>query len=229
MAQRAAVAALRLPLPPGVLTTLLDTIAHWPAAAVLVVAAMVLVAESGTLIGVALPGTTLLVALGLWSNIRPDALLPAIVVAAAATVTGAHIGWWRGRSGRAGHPALGRDGRHRQVLRAGAVRAHRWLAGRGPVATGALVACGHWAAAARPLMPRIAGGAGVPYRVAGPPLLLSGTAWAATLVLLGNQVGPHALTHVGGVPVVVVALLIGALTLQFRHRRKSIAAGSAVR
>jgi membrane-associated protein len=211
-----------------VLTALLDTVANWPASVVLVVTAMVLVVESGALVGVALPGTTLLVGLGLWSHLRPDALLPAIAMSAAATVAGAHIGWWRGRSGR-GVPALGGDGRHRRVVRAGAVRAHRWLAGRGPVATAALLACGHWAAAARPLVPRVAGGAGVPYRIAGPPLMLSGTAWAATLVLLGNQVGPPVLTHVGAVPLVVVALLIGALTLHSRYRRKSIAAGSTIR
>jgi membrane-associated protein len=228
MAQCATVEALRLPRPPGVLTTLLDTVANWPAAAVLVVAAMVLVVESGTLVGVALPGTTLLVALGLWSHIRPDALVPAIAISAAATVTGAHIGWWRGRSGR-GSPAPGGGGRHRRRIRAGTARAHRWLAGRGPVAIAALLACGHWAAAARPLMPQVAGGAGVPYRIAGPPLVLTGTAWATTLVLLGNQVGPHVLTQVGAVPLMVVALLIGALVLHSRCRHKSIAAGSAVR
>jgi membrane-associated protein len=211
-----------------VLTALLDTVANWPASAVLVVAAMVLVVESGTLVGLALPGTTLLVALGLWSHIRPDALLPAIAMSATATVTGAHIGWWRSRSGR-GTPGPGGDGRHRRVTRAGAAWAHRWLAGRGPVATAALLACGHWAAAARPLIPRVAGEAGVPYRIAGPPLLLSGTAWAVTLVLLGNQVGPPVLTRVGAVPLVVVALLIGALTLQSRVRRKCIAAGPTVR
>jgi membrane-associated protein len=211
-----------------VLTALLDTVANWPAAVVLVVATMVLVVESGTLAGLALPGTTLLVALGLWSHIRPDALLPAIATSAAATVTGAHIGWWRGRVGR-GVPAPGWDGRHRRVIRAGTARAHRWLAGRGPVATAALLACGHWAAAARPLIPRVAGGAGVPYRIAGPPLMLSGTAWAATLVLLGNQVGPHVLTQVGAGPLVVVALLIGTLVLHSRYRHKSIAVGSTVR
>jgi membrane-associated protein len=228
VAQRATVEALRLPRPPGVLTALLDTVVNWPPAAVLVVAGMVLVVESGTLVGVALPGTTLLVALGLWSHIRPDALVPAIAISAAATVTGAHVGWWRGRSGR-GVPALGGDGRHRLVIRAGAARAHRWLAGHGPVATAALLACGHWAAAARPLLPRVAGGAGVPYRIAGAPLMLTGTAWATTLVLLGNQVGPHVLTQVGAVPLGVVALLIGALVLHSRWRHKSIAGGSTVR
>jgi membrane-associated protein len=93
---------------------------------------------------------------------------------------------------------------------------------RGPVATAALLACGHWAAAARAIMPRVAGGAGVPYRIAGPALAVSGSAWAMTLVLLGNRVGPHVLTHAAWVPVVVVVLLIGTLAVRARRaaRRK---------
>lgn len=186
------------------LTLLLETLRGWPAPIVLVVAAVVLTAESGTLAGVALPGTTLLVALGLWSHAAPGVLVPAIAVSAAATVTGAHHSWWRGRSGRG-------------VVHARAAQARRWLAGRGSPATTALVCCGHWASAARPLLPRIAGGAGVPYRIVGPALLLSGTAWAATLVLLGNQIGEHVLALAGWAPIVLVVVLIGALTLLARR------------
>lgn len=208
---------------------LLDAVASLPAPLALLVAALVLVAESGTLVGIFLPGTTLLVALGLWSHTAADALLPAIAVAATATVTGAHVSRWRGRSHQDGlPPASDSPGVWGQrVVQARAVRAERWLAGRGPAATAALLACGHWAAAARPLTPRIAGGAGVPYRIAGPAMVLSGTAWAATFVLLGNRVGAHVLTHGTWVPVVLVVLLIGVLTL--RSRRRSVATGSAVR
>ncbi|GAA0939175.1 hypothetical protein [Pseudonocardia zijingensis] len=49
------------------LTALLHTAAAWPVRVVLVVASAVLVVESGSLVGIALPGSTLLVALGLWS------------------------------------------------------------------------------------------------------------------------------------------------------------------
>lgn len=211
------------------LTLLLDAVASLPVPVVLLVAAMVLVAESGTVFGIVLPGTTLLVALGLWSHAAPDALLPAVAAAAAATVTGAHVSRWRGRSHQDGlPPASDSPGVWgRRVAQARAVRAQRWLAGRGPAATAALLACGHWAAAARPLMPRIAGGAGVPYRIAGPAMVLSGTAWAVTFVLLGNRVGAHVLTHGTWVPVVLVVLLIGVLTL--RSGGESVATSSAVR
>jgi membrane-associated protein len=206
------------------LTVVLDAIAALPVPAVLGVAAVLLVVESGTLAGMALPGTTLLVALGLWSHAAPGALPAAAAVGAAATVTGAHIGWWRARRPAALEPPSSRG---RRAVHARAERARRWLSGRGPLATATLLACAHWAAAARPIMPRVAGGAGVPYRIVGPAVTVSGSAWAATLVVLGNRVGQHVLTHAGWAPVVVVVLLIGALTLRARRSACDRTAGRA--
>lgn len=190
----------------ALLATLLDTAAGWPPAPVLAVAAVVLLVESGSMVGILLPGATLLVGLGLWAQVDPTRLVPAVAAAAAGTVAGAHVGWWRARTG--------------PLLAGRAAAARLWLAGRGPLATAALLAAGHWAAAVRPVLPRVAGGAGVGYRVVGPALILSGTAWAATLVLLGNAVGPLVLTHAGWVPVVLVALLVGGL---LRQRREPLA------
>jgi membrane-associated protein len=76
-----------------------------------------------------------------------------------------------------------------------------------------LLACGHWAAAARPVLPRVAGAAGVPYRTVGPALVVSGSGWATTLVLLGNRVGAFVVTTAAWVPVVLV---ITALVLRSR-------------
>lgn len=186
------------------LTAILATAAGWPVPLVLVAAGLLLVVESGTLFGMVLPGTTVLVALGLWTSVAPAALVPAIVIAAVATVTGAHFGWWRARTG---------DGR----LRSGPAGARRWLAGRGPLATVGLIAGGHWASAARPIMPRVAGGAGVPYRIAGPVLAITGAAWATTLVLLGRTVGPAVLDHAGWLPIVALAVIIGVLVVRGRY------------
>ena len=80
-------------------------------------------------------------------------------VLAVATVAGAQHGWWRGRR-RAVHWFAGRG--------------ESWFAERGPVARAVLLGCGHWAAAARPIVPRVAGRAGVPYAVAWPVLAVSG-------------------------------------------------------
>ena len=197
----------------AVLTTLLDTVAGWPIPVVLTVASALLIVESGALVGILLPGSTLLVALGLWSHTAPHVLVPAVVAAAAATVTGAHLGWLRGRSGAAVGRADSRIGRLAapRVQRAGA-----WLAERGPPATALLLACGHWAAAARPVLPRVAGAAGVPYRTVGPALVVSGSGWATTLVLLGNRVGAFVVTTAAWVPVLLVLLVITALVLRSR-------------
>ncbi|MEJ3653754.1 hypothetical protein WEH80_12290 [Actinomycetes bacterium KLBMP 9759] len=212
MAQHAAVAGAHLPGAAVVVTALLDTAAGWPVIAVLTVVGGLLVIESGTVFGVVLPGTTLLVALGIWVHVAGTAVGPAIAVAAVATVTGAHFGWWRGRTG------VG-------PLRSGPVGARTWLAGRGTAGTAGLVAIGHWAAAARPIMPRVAGAAGVPYRLVGPILVVSGTAWAAAIVLLGNRLGPAVVTHAAWVPIVLVALVIGALVLHQRRTFPTVLGG----
>jgi membrane-associated protein len=201
---------------PAVLTALLDIAATWPAPVVLGVAGVLLVVESGALVGIVLPGTTLLVALGLWSLTAPHVLAPAVIAAAVATVTGAHLGWLRGRSGAPVGRAPGQLGR---LTDARGRQAGAWLAERGRPATVALLACGHWAAAARPVLPRVAGAAGVPYRTVGPVLVLSGSAWAATLVLLGNRVGALVVTTAAWVPILLVALLVAALVLRSRVRR----------
>jgi membrane-associated protein len=221
VAQRPTVAAVRLSTTTHVLTALLDAAAALPVPVVLGVAAALLVVESGTLVGMVLPGTTVLVALGLWSHAVPGALPAAIAVAAPATVAGAHLGWWHGRTGPIVRAQL--TGRLGLLVQTHAERARRWLAGRGPVATATLLACGHWAAAARPVMPRVAGGAGVPYRVVGPTVAVSGMAWAATLVLLGNRIGAHVLAHAGWLPVVVVGLLIVALAVRGRRTSPAVA------
>jgi hypothetical protein len=95
--------AARLPAP--VLSWLVAAASTWPEPLVLVAAAALLVAESGTLVGMALPGTTLLVALGLWSHLAPGVLVPSIVAAAAGTVAGG-TSW-------PGWPGPGRPGRRR--------------------------------------------------------------------------------------------------------------------
>ena len=188
------------------LAQVLAAVAGWPVPMVLVVAAVALFAESGLVAGLALPGTTLLVALGVWAHLAGGVLVAAIVVAALATVAGAQHGWWRGRR-RADRPVR---------------RVDSWFADRGPGAQAALLGCGHWAAAARPIVPRVAGRAGIPYAVAGPLLAVSGAAWATTLVLLGDQVGAHVLEVAGVAPIGVLAALVAALVARsWRSRRVS--------
>jgi membrane-associated protein len=198
-----------------VLTALLGLAAGWPAPAVLVIGAAVLVAESGTFAGVLLPGTSIVVALGLWSDAAGIPTGSVIAVAASATVAGAHLGWWRGA-----RPAAAGCGPGRPVVAAVRRRtaaAVRRFGAQGPAATTVVLAAGHWASAARAVVPRVAGDSGVPYRLAGPALAVSGTAWATTLVLVGRTAGPYVITRGGWVLLAVVLVLIGVLACRGSH------------
>jgi membrane-associated protein len=197
-----------------VLTTLLDRTAEWPAPMVLTLAGLVLLIESGTLVGLLLPGTTLLVTLGWWSA---AAGLPAVAplgVAAVATVGGALQGWRCGRRARTVVPAGRWRDRSEPIVR----RLEGWLAAPGGAA--AVLVAGHWASAARSLTPRVAGAAGVPLRAAAPALAVSGTAWALTLVLLGREVGPRVASTAQWVPLAVLPLVVGAVLLRGRLTRR---------
>ena len=193
-------------------SALLDRVGDWPAVLVLVVAAVVLAAESGLVFGVVLPGSTTLVVLGLWSSASDsDPVLP-IVVAATASVTGALSGWRRGHARR----ALAGTGHRRLRARVdpGVRQARAWLARQGPGGTALLLAGAHWVAVTRTLVPRVAGGAGVPLQLAAPVIALSGAAWATTIVLLSRALGQRVATDAGWVPAVVLAVLLAALAVR---------------
>jgi len=202
-----------------VLTALLDVVGSGPAALVLAVAAVVLALESGVVPGVLLPGSTTLVVLGVWSAASDTPAVLPVAVAAAASVTGALAGWWRGhsrRSLRGGHRRL--RARVDPVVR----RARTWLTTQGRLGTVGVLAVAHWVAVTRTLVPRVAGGAGIPLRVAGPVIVLSGTAWATTVVLLARALGQRVADDAGWAPAVVLAVLAVVLAVRtIRHARRS--------
>ena len=206
------------------LGALLDRVGDWPALLVLGVAAVVLAVESGVLVGVVLPGSTTLVALGLWSAASGTNPVWPIAVAAVASVGGALTGWRRGHGRRALDP-----GSHRR-LRARvdpAIRTARtWLARQGTVGTVAVLAGAHWVAVTRTLVPRVAGGAHVPLRLAGPVIAVSGAAWATTVVLLSRALGERVARDAGWVPAVVLAVLLVVLVVRTaRHHHSPAAPG----
>jgi membrane-associated protein len=189
-----------------VLTTLLDTVGSWPAAAVLTVGAVVLFLETAVVLGVLLPGTTTVVVLGLWSGAADTAALLPIAVAAPASAAGALLGWSRGHRRKGVTPAG--HGRLRTRVDPVVRQARRWLGAQGPLGAGLLVAGSHWVAGTRTLTPRVAGGAGVPLRLAGPVIVVSATAWASTVVLLARAVGIRVVGDVGRASAVVLAVLV---------------------
>ena len=200
---------------------LLEQVGEWPAAAVLAVAAVVLAVESGVLLGVLLPGSTTLVVLGLWSAAADvPAVLP-IAVAAGASVAGALVGWARGHSRRA---LPDRHRRLRARVDPGVRRARAWLAAQGPLGTAAVLAGAHWVAVTRTVVPRVAGGTGLPLRLVAPVLAVSGTAWATAVVLLARALGERVATDAGWVPAVALALVVVVLVVRAERRSHRSAA-----
>ncbi|MEV0973242.1 DedA family protein [Microtetraspora glauca] len=141
---------------------------------------VLLVAEAGLLVGVALPGTSVLVALGYFAHLGVVPLGAAVGVAAAAAVTGTQISymWGRRRVGAASFHrfAPGRWDRPRELLGRHGRRA---------------VVAGQWFGSARTLTPRLAGWAGMPYRTFVTASLPTACAWATTLVTLSYHVAPE--------------------------------------
>lgn len=181
----------------------------------LVVAWVFLVAEAGLLVGVALPGTSVLVALGYFSHLGVVPLGGAIAVAACAAVVGTQISYLWGRR-REGAPSFhrfapGRWDRPRELLG----KYGRWA-----------VAGGQWFGSARTLTPRLAGWAGMPYRTFATASLPTACAWAATLVTLSYHLAPEIIqqvtTHlaVAG-PVLVAAWLLVAWAVRARLRTQA--------
>ncbi|WP_369136991.1 DedA family protein [Modestobacter versicolor] len=197
----------------------LDAVGSWPAGLVLAVAAVVLALESGVVLGVVLPGSTLLVALGVWSAASDTPAAVPFAVAASASVLGALAGWRRGHDRRA---PSGGHGLLRARVDPAVRRAREWLATQGPVGAAAVLAVGHWAAVTRTLVPRVAGGAGVPFAVAAPVLAVSGTAWATTVVLLARALGQQVADDASWAPAVVLGVVGAALLV--RHWRHAHAA-----
>jgi membrane-associated protein len=130
---------------------------HGPVTTYLV-AALLLAAEVGTLIGVAIPAAPILVALGALSQTGYLQLPVTMAVALAAALLGDSVGYWEGRA-IGPRIRLTRVGRRIGSRRWN--RAERMFQRRGG---GAAVTAGRLVAVVRTLVPRLAGAAGMTYR-----------------------------------------------------------------
>ncbi|MEV0586911.1 VTT domain-containing protein [Nonomuraea sp. NPDC050310] len=189
---------------------MIETILGWlgllPGPAVLGVATLALVVEAGLLAGLFVPGTSILLILGVLSQLGVTPLALAIPLAAAGTVAGAHVGFWRGRT--TGLPSVRLLDRCRDL-----VGRHRGWA----------VAVGHWSSAGRTLVPRISAAGGMPYRTFALAVVPSAVAWAGAVVTLGYTQAAAYRTWsdaLGVVGPVLAVLLIGALVLSARTPRR---------
>jgi membrane protein DedA with SNARE-associated domain len=191
----------------------MDWLTALPACTVPVAVALVLAAESGLLIGLVLPGSSLVIGVGVLSGTGLVSMPAAALAAAAATVVGAAIGHRRATRASPG-TVLPTEGRLGRLLPATVGRlversVSPWAEAvtRRPVR---MSAAAQFATGSRTLAPRIAARAGVPL-----PTMLRGTVpaallWSWGLVALGAAAGAAAprldgMVAAAGLPVVIVA------------------------
>lgn len=193
---------------------ILQALLSTPRGTGLAVIAVVLVAESGLLAGMLLPGSTAALAAG-WLSVNRGLPLPLVIaVVTAATVAGAHLSWWRGRHTDA--PAKVK-GRLRTLL--------------GKVFTGlrrhplVVVAVAQCVAGTRTLTPRAAAAAGVSYRRFTVAQLAGATAWASALVVSGRSaaslVPPLDPDLYATVPLVVGVVVAAVIAVKVVRRHRS--------
>jgi undecaprenyl-diphosphatase len=162
--------------------TLLTALAGLPAGLVYVVAALLIAAETGLMLGLVLPGEATLLLVGFLSYRGTLSLLPAIAVMVVAGVAGDALAF---RGGLRGGPRV-------RASRLGRwVGDERWERADSMVTRlgGRAFFGSRWVAFVRTLAPRLAGGSGMRYRVFAPWSALGVLTWVVASVLLGYVAG----------------------------------------
>ena len=202
---------------------LLDLLARLPPGYVLLVAAGVLAAEVGLLVGLVLPAATTMLTVGLLARTGQVDLVVALAVTTVAAFAGDQLGYLEGR-------LLGPRLRGGRIGRR--IGPQRWHRAESLVATrgGVAVLVGRWTAFARTLVPRVAGAVGLPYRRFVAFNALGVLTWVPGTVLVGYAVGGVPTGVLAGVGVLlavaVAGVVLGRRVLRTRARRRLTAAGS---
>ncbi|MCX2733159.1 VTT domain-containing protein [Saccharopolyspora sp. NFXS83] len=210
---------------------MIEFLSGLPVHGLFVVAVVVLAMESGSPIGLFLPGSPTLLALGLLSRQGVTNPWAAVLVAGAASALGCQWGFLRARRLR----LLDREAGSADLLdppnrlerklirRIGTERVRRLLTflDRRAAAT---VVSGQFFSVVRTLMPRLAGRAGVSHRRFSFVNVPAAFVWAALLVTLGRIAGAafdqvSSAVGLAGLPVVLVAAVVGSIVLVVRRRR----------
>lgn len=182
----------------------------------------ILVAETGLLIGVVLPGDSLLFTAGLLCSTTRSgthlSLAPVLVAAAAGALVGAEVGYLIGR--RAGSSLV--DPVRRPRLQGAVTRTEQWLTHYGP--TKAIVLA-RFVPVLRTVINPLAGVVGVRARTFAVAQVAGGLVWTIGVVLAGYALGsqiPNIDTYLLPIiAVIVVISLLPAAVEIVRSRRRS--------
>ncbi len=187
--------------------SLLTGLGQLPSGLVYLVTALLVAAETGLMLGLVLPGEATLLLVGFAAYSGTVELVPAIALMVAAGVAGDALAF---RSGRRYGPKL-------RASRLGRwVGVERWRRADDMVNRlgGRAFLGGRWLAFVRTLAPRLAGSAGLRYRVFAPWAAAGVATWATTSVLLGYLAGrsyervSQLLGHATGAVLGLLALLV---------------------
>ncbi|MER7014387.1 DedA family protein [Saccharopolyspora sp. NPDC000359] len=194
-----------------------EYLAGIPGPLALIAAVVVLFLESGMVVGLFLPGTGTVLALGLLAGQGVVEVWLAAVCASAATALGCQHSFYRGRRN-----GLVRRELVKRLGEARLVRLESALDGR----TEVTVAVSQCFAAVRTLVPRLAARTGMTrlrFTLCNLPVA---TAWATTLVLLGAWSGEaydsvESIAGLAGLPVLAVAAAVALWIWWLRRRNRN--------
>lgn len=185
---------------------------------------LVLFAETGLLIGIVLPGDSLLFTAGLFCSTSATAVLHlplgwVLAAAVAGALTGAQVGYEIGR--RAGPPLLDRPNRPR--LAAATTRARELLERYGH---GRAIVLARFIPGVRTILNPLAGALGVPPRAFLLWQVLGGLLWSIGVTIAGYLLGAtipgidHYLLPIVGLVVIVSLIPIAVELVRARRRRR---------
>ncbi len=182
---------------------------------------VVLVAETGLLVGFFLPGDSLLFTAGLLAASQGPAQLPLgplLVVAASGAVIGAQLGYVIGK--RLGGRMLART--TRPALHRGVARSKESMDRYGPAKA---IVLARFIPIVRTVMNPMAGVLGVPVRAFTLWQVLGGLVWTTGIVLAGYWLGgsiPGIDTYLLPIIAVIIALSLIPVVLEIRRARRAV-------
>ena len=215
-----------MPVASAVVIAALFDIERWLDKGGVVLLGLIVFAESGLLIGFFLPGDSLLFVAGFLSSDAGDNLLPALPITAGvafvAAVLGDQVGYMFGR--KVG-PSLFDRPQSRMFNPANLTKANAFFDRRGPAA----IVLARFVPIVRTFTPIVAGAANMKYRTFVTYNIVGGLLWGVGVTTLGYFLGEIEFikNNLEIAAVIIVAISVLPVALEFRRHRREMAAASS--